>query len=116
MNVYFQNKMQILKTELETYCTLHWWNMGSKTLSFKGTLKDLLKEQKITFSKTKTEREGIYTFKFKSAYNITFKTTGTVQDFRHVAKQVIQMELVRMGDKSQLCVEGSWRPTVTVNF
>ena len=37
-------------------------------------------------------------------------------DFTHLAKQAIQMELVRMGDKSQLYVVGSWRPTVTVNF
>ena len=40
-----------MKQELETYCELHWWNMGKKTLSFKGNLGDLLKEQNITFSK-----------------------------------------------------------------
>ena len=27
-----------IKTELETHCVLHWWNMGTKTLSFKGSL------------------------------------------------------------------------------
>lgn len=108
--------MKTLKKELETYCELHWWNCGKKTLSFKGYLGDLLKDQKITFTKTKTETEGVYTFIFKSAYDITFKTRGTVSDFRHHAKQFIQMELVRMGDKSQLYVSGSWRSTVTVNF
>jgi hypothetical protein len=85
-------------------------------LSFKGELKDLLKNQKITFTKNKTEIDGIYTFHFKSAYDISFKQRGTASDFRHYAKQFIQMELVRMGDKSQLYVQGSWRPTVTVNF
>ncbi len=108
--------MKTIKEELETYCELHWWNGGKKTLSFKGGLGDLLKEQKITFTKKKTETEGVYTFNFKSAYNITFKTRGTMNDFRHNAKQFIQMELVRMGDKSQLYVSGSWRPTVNVNF
>lgn len=105
-----------MKKELETYCELYWWNMGKKTLSFKGELKDLLKEQKITFTKTKTEVDGIYIFNFKSSYGIQFKVRCTINDFRHSAKQVIQMELVRMGDKSQLYVTGCWRPLVTVNF
>ena len=105
-----------LNNELNTYCELHWWNMGHKTFSFKGQLKDLLKEQKITYSKRKTETEGIYIYYFKSAYNITFKVSGTTIDFTHFAKQFIQMELVRMGDKSKLYVNGVWRPTVTVNF
>ena len=54
-----------MKNKLNTYCELHWWNMGKKTLSFKGDLKTLLKEQNITFTKRKTETEGIYTFYFK---------------------------------------------------
>lgn len=105
-----------IDNHLDTYCELHWWNMGKKTLSFKGILRELLKEQKITFSKTKTDNEGIYLFKFKSAYDITWKVRGTINDFSHYAKQFIQMELVRMGDKSQLYVSGVWRPTVNVNF
>lgn len=104
-----------MENQLKTYCTLHWWNMGKKTLSFKGELKDLLKVHKITFTKTKTEHEGLYTFKFKSAYDITFKTNGTIRDFPYLAKQFLQMELVRMGDKSQLYVDCGFRPTVTVN-
>jgi len=105
-----------IQKELETYCELHWWNMGRKTLSFKGRLKDLLNEQKISFTKRKTDLEGIYIFKFKSPYGITFEVKCPTHDFKHNAKQMIQMELVRMGDKSQLYVSGSWRPTVNVNF
>ena len=105
-----------MKKVLKTRCELHWWNMGSKTLSFKGELKDLLKEQKITFTKRKSEIESFYYFNFKSAYNVTFKVRCSINDFSHYAKQFIQMELVRMGDKSQLYVSGAWRPTVTVNF
>ena len=100
---------------LETYTELHWWNGGSKTLSYKGDLKGLLKHHNISFTKRKTETEGIYTFYFKSAYGISFKINGLLSDFTHLAKQVIQMELVRMGDKSQLYVSGCWRPMVTVN-
>ena len=101
---------------LSNYSELHWWNMGKKTLSFKGELKDLLKDQNISFRKVKTEREGIYKFYFKSQYGVTFTTTGTLSDYAHHAKQFIQMELVRMGDKSQLYVSSVWRPTVNVNF
>lgn len=105
-----------MKEKLNTYCELHWWNMDKITLSFKGDLKDLLKEHNITFTKRKTETDGIYTFYFKSAYNITYKVKSTIFDFPFHAKQFIQMELVRMGDKSQLYVSGTWRPTVNVNF
>jgi hypothetical protein len=108
--------MKDLKKELEAYCEEHWYNFGKKTLSFKGELRDLLKSHNITFTKRKTDREGVFTFTFKSAYDITFKSIGTAHDFRHLAKQFIQMELVRMGDKSQLYVSGAWRPTVTVNY
>ncbi len=108
--------MKNLKFQLETYTELHWWNMGKKTLSFKGQLDSLLKEQTISFSKRATKTEGIYKFRFKSGHGISFTANGTIQDFPHLAKQVIQMELTRMGDKSQLYVSGCWRPKVTVNF
>lgn len=104
-----------MNKQLETYCELHWWNMGKKTLSFKGNLRDLLKEQNIKYSKRKTETEGLFLFHFKSPYGISFKVKGQMHEFSHLAKQAIQMELVRMGDKSQLYVAGSWRPTVNVN-
>lgn len=104
------------KNELQTYCTLHWWNMGKKTLEFKGQLEVLLKEKKITYKIYNTDIEGVYKYSFKSAYGISFITTGVKQDFAHVAKQFIQMELVRMGDKAQLYVNDVWRHTVNVNF
>ena len=108
--------MKDFKKQLETYTELHWWNMGRKTLSHKGSLKELLEKQNISYSKRKTEHEGLFNFTFKSSYGIFFKQRGTITDFAHYAKQVIQMELVRMGYKSQLHVSGCWRPTVKVNF
>lgn len=107
--------MKTIKEALETHCELYWWNMGTKTLSFKGQLKDLLEKQGFTFTKKKTENEWIFAFTFKNEYGITFKQTGLISDFAHLAKQAIQMELVRMGDRSQLYVNCGWRPTVTVN-
>lgn len=107
--------MKSLRTELSTYTELHWWNMGKKTTSFKGQLKELLDKQNISYSKRKTEHDGLFNYTFKSSYGISYKVRGSIGDFRHYAKQAIQMELVRMGDKAQLYVQGSWRPTVTVN-
>ena len=108
--------MESLKDQLETYSELHWWNMGKKTLSYKGNLKGLLKTQNITYTIRKTGRDGIYMYYFKSSTGIRFEVKGTINDFSHYAKQTIQMELVRMGDKSKLYVAETWRPTVTVNF
>ena len=108
--------MKGLEKYLETYCELHWWNMGKKTLSFKGDLASLLKYQNIKYTCRRTNSEHLYIFKFTSSSEITFKQRGLLSDFPHLAKQFMQMELVRMGDKSQLYVEGVWRPIVTVNF
>jgi hypothetical protein len=104
-----------MEKELKTYCEEHWWNMDKKELSFKGELKDLLDRHNTSFTKTKTDTEGIFTFRFNNPYGITFKTNGQIHDFPHLAKQFIQMELVRMGDRSTLYVGGTWRPNVTVN-
>ena len=104
-----------MKEQLSIQCVMHWWNFGTKTLAFKGTLEDLLKQHNITFTKRKTHIEGFYIFSFKSIHGVTFKVQGAMYNFAHYAKQFIQMELVRMGDKATLCVPGAWRPTVTVN-
>ena len=105
-----------MKKELETFCELHWWNGGRKTLSFKGELQDLLKKQGVKFTKRKSDIEGLYNFVFRNDYGVVYKVRGQVSDFAYYAKKFLQMELVRMGDKSQLYVAGTFRPTVTVNF
>lgn len=102
--------------ELNTYCTLHWWNFGSKTLQFKGTLQDFLKEQKVTFKiSNKKDSTLQYDYTFTNPYGITFKVVGVQHEFPHYAKQFLQMEAVRMGDKCTIFVQGAWRPKVTVN-
>ena len=104
-----------IKEQLEAHCKLYWWNFGRKTLSFNGNLKKLLKEYNISYVKRKTEHEGLFTYYFKCSSGISFKRMGTISDFKTYAKQFVQMELVRMGDKSELYVNSGYRPTVTVN-
>lgn len=106
----------VLKRELTTYCELYWWNHGKKTLSFKGELHQLLTDFRITYCKRKTEFDGFFNFKFKNLNGITFTIKCAKEDFPFYAKKFIQMDLVRMGDKSQLYVSGTIRSTVTVNF
>lgn len=108
--------MTNIETELQKYCELHWWNMGKKTLSFKGELKDLLISERISYSIGETDRLGLFMFTFKNDNGITFEKRGILEDFAFLAKLFIQMELVRMGDKSQLYVRGVSRPKVNVNF
>lgn len=100
---------------LTNYSTLHWWNFGQRTLDFEGELRDLLKEKSISFRKRKVKETGLYQFYFKNDYGISFKARGILEDYSFYAKQFLQMELVRMGDKSTLYVSGVWRPTVTIN-
>ena len=108
--------METIKEQLSVQTSLHWWNMGTKTLSYKGDLGGLLENQRVTYTKTKTENEGIYLYIFKNNYGMTYKVRGLIHDFSHYAKQFLQMELVRMGDKSKLWVDCGWRPEVTVNY
>lgn len=105
----------IFEDLLNTNYTLHWWNRGRKKLSFEGSLQDLLIIHKVKYTISKTDHAFILNYTFKNPYGITFKQTGTFSDFTLYAKQFLQMELVRMGDKSTLWVNGTWRPTVTVN-
>ena len=105
-----------LNQYLETYCELHWWNFRKKTLDFKGSISELLKSKKISYKCIKTEREGVFKITFKNDYGIIFSQKKTLSEFPFLAKQFIQMELVRMGDKSQLYVQNTFRPTVTINF
>ncbi len=43
------NKQEALQKNI----TIYWWNMGSKTLDFKGTYKDYLKKKDIKITKIK---------------------------------------------------------------
>lgn len=109
---------KLFERQLTTYCELHWWNMGKKTLSFKGELNDLLKEQNIKFSIKKTDNEHLFQFYFKNGYGISFKKKAIKEEFTEIAKTFIQMELVRVGDKAKLYVSDRYRHSsiVTVNF
>ena len=104
------------KNELETYCSLYWWNFGKKTKSFEGKLIALLKNQKVTFKITKKKDSDFqFNYTFTNPFGITFKVIGMKKDFPHYAKQFLQMEMCRIGDKSTVFVQGVWRPTVTIN-
>lgn len=106
-----------LKEGLKSYCEIYWWSIDyrDKTLCFSGSLKRYIDDHNIKYKIEPTQLSDVYRFKFKNDYGIQYSTKGLISDFSYYAKQFIQMEAVRMGDPTEIRVECSWRPTVTVN-
>ena len=99
METYNKEKIkEILNSEL----TIHWWNFGTKTLSFKGSVKDYLIKEKVKYS-IKTEKnewcEGLkitINYNCGNLNNLRF-TTNNLED---AVRMVINIKLSYMGDKS----------------
>ena len=106
--------MNTIKEQLITYCEEHWWNGGTKKVSFKGALNTLLERHSITFSVKRINKYQC-TLRFRNANGITYTVNCMYSDFSYHAKKAIQMELVRMGDPTSLYVRDTIRPVVTVN-
>ena len=88
--------------------TIYWWNFGSKTLDFKGNLKDYLQKRNIKYRKTK---EGNYKFKFTIGRT---KVESIQSDFDGGAFTVIKLFLTALGDKTSIEMGGrkqklNWR-------
>jgi hypothetical protein len=95
---------QFLNLEIKIY----WWNFGSKTLDFKGTLKDYLQKRNIKYRKTK---EGNYKFKFTIGRT---KVESIESNFDSGAFTAIKLYLTATGDKTTIEMAGrkqklNWR-------
>ena len=92
-----------MKDKLNKHIEIYWWNMGTKTLDFKGTVKDCLKDKNITFQRRKRkDYPDLYEYHFKinvGSCNIKLKST---QDFETIVKNVLVMYLTYLGDRSKL--------------
>ena len=112
MEAYNKNEIdQVLNSNL----VIHWWNFGKKTLSFNGTVKEYLNQNKVKYSinSEKTEFGEQLTFKVKfnigSLQNITFQT-NRIDD---VVRMFLNIQLSYLGDKSQYTYNSRTR---TINF
>jgi len=70
--------MMTWKETLETPITIYWWNMGKKTLDFKGPVDEYLKKRDITMTALR-KRSGKYGvmgrhFEFDCGGHVTLDT------------------------------------------
>jgi hypothetical protein len=94
--------------------TLHWWNFGKKTLDFKGTINDYLKDKNFKVSTVRHPRsKDVYGFRFK------FEVSGQVvtldiyhQKYEVASIKAIQLFLTLLGDRALI---QSVYKTLTVN-
>jgi hypothetical protein len=113
--------METIKKEnqsiLNSEISIFWWNFGKKTLSFKGTVNDFLKKEKVNLT-IKYFKDEIFHFEKCSIdvefscgglQNITYKCT-CMED---AVRMVLNIKLSYLGDKSQFTFKGRTR---TINF
>jgi hypothetical protein len=88
------NRKEIDKLPISIY----WWNMGTKTLDFKGQLGDYLKKRNIVITPfVKNQQPG---YKCKISTSSTSQTLVTYDDYLNAAKDAIRLFLTMMGDKA----------------
>ena len=93
---------------------IHWWNFRTKTLDFKGTVKEYLIVHKIKYKVKPVKQEFFETLKFTCEFdcgNLQVKFTST--NMEDMVRMVINIKLSYMGDKS--CYELNNRRR-TINF
>jgi len=81
--------------------SIYWWNLGTKTLDFKGDINEFVKQKNFKISKIKHKKfpeiKG-YKIKFNmSSSNYTIETYNDLEDSLSIA---IRSYLEHLGDKS----------------
>lgn len=104
------NKQQI-KSILNSNLLIHWWNFDTKSLDFKGTVKEYLDSQKVKYTVKANINNGFETLTFKvkfsvgSLKDISF-TTGSFED---LVRMVINVKLTYLGDRARYSFLGRTR-------
>jgi len=80
--------------------TIYWWNMGTKTLDFAGTINDYLINKNITYKKIK------HGFKFKISLSGCVVNFQSLNSFDNASVDAIKIFLLLLGDKSLFRVSG----------
>ena len=112
MNTY--NKQEVERI-LNDNLLIHWWNFGTKTLCFKGTVKEYLTKHQIEYKvkiRTDTTYELLqFTFKFSigSMQEISYK----VNSLEDGVRMALNIKLSYLGDKSKYTFNNRTR---TINF
>ena len=91
------------KTLEEKSLCIHWWNMGKKTLDFKGSYGDYLKKKGIKFRVEKGEESNILNFTISlssSIIKLKISCSGNEFDFIGCCDRAIILFLTQLGDKT----------------
>lgn len=99
--------MESVEKILETPITIYWWNMGDKTIDFKGSLGNCLVDKKISFTKVKhPEHKHIIGYRFKYKQGSGTMTYLSYDSFENSVILMISTQLIRLGDKARLHYRG----------
>lgn len=81
---------------------LYWWNMGRKTLDFKGTISEFLKEKGFKVSKIKHPNDKtVNGYRFKFALSSTYITADIFHsNLADASINAIKIFLQILGDKA----------------
>ena len=102
MNDLRKDQEKRLKQELKQNITIHWWNMGTKTLDCDCTVKEYLNKHGMKFRKIINEDGLIVGYNFKYSYGsstINYKYMG---EFNYVMKILIVLNLTYLGDRAKI--------------
>ncbi len=87
---YYANK------EIQVY----WWNMGRKTLDYRGSYEGFLKKKNITI--TKTLKGTCAGYHYYISLSTTEATLDAIGDYAQCCNEAIKIFLTLMGDKAKL--------------
>lgn len=93
------------KTLAEKNLCIYWWNMGKKTLDFKGSYEDYLKKKSIKFRVQKgyEEKNDMLNFTIllsSSIVKLKIAVSGNEYDFIECCDRAITLYLTQLGDKT----------------
>lgn len=98
-----ENINEILKTPI----TIYWWNMGDKTIDFKGSLGNCLVDKKISFTKVKhPELKHITGYRFKYKQGSSTMNYLSYDSFENSVILMISTQLIKLGDRARLQYKG----------
>ena len=107
------NKEQLNKY-LNSNLLIHWWNFGSKTLCFKGSVKEYLEREKITYKVTLRKDTNFEQLFFKVKFSVgSMNYNFTCYSIDDVVRMSINIRLSYLGDKANYTLNNRTR---TINF
>jgi hypothetical protein len=94
------------KEKENTPIKIYWWNMGHKTLDYKGTIKEYLIKRDIRVHQIKDPYDTTKGYRFKirvGSPHVIFD--GFNRSYEDLAIDAIKIRLMLMGDKARIDTE-----------